>query len=98
LARAQIYLVKYEITLLDLETKQYREQLGITEAADVKSDHPEVAAITTTAQPPIIDPDPVDQSGVPPTEEVVEAPDAKTAAWASFIQALLGSGEFRYLK
>ena len=31
-------------------------------------------------------------------EETVQAPDAKTAAWASFCQALLGSAEFRFVK
>jgi hypothetical protein len=31
-------------------------------------------------------------------EEVIEAADPKTAAWASFCQALLGSAEFRYIK
>jgi cytochrome c553 len=46
---------------------------------------------------------PVNPDEVPPVEEsvkeeVVRAPDAKTAAWASFCQALLGSAEFRYVK
>ena len=29
---------------------------------------------------------------------VIKPANAKTAAWASFCQALLGSGEFRYVK
>ena len=43
-------------------------------------------------------PDEADQAGEPVKEELIEAPDAKTAAWASFCQALLGSAEFRYLQ
>jgi hypothetical protein len=31
-------------------------------------------------------------------EEAIQAADPKTAAWASFCQALLGSAEFRYVK
>lgn len=49
---------------------------------------------------PIIPPNPddIDPTDVPVKEEVVEAKDPKTAAWASFCHALLGSAEFRYLK
>jgi len=45
-----------------------------------------------------INPDDIDQTDEPITEESVRAPDAKTAAWASFCQALLGSAEFRFVK
>ena len=51
-----------------------------------------------TTQTPVIDPDQVITPDVPLDEEVIQAPDAKSAAWASFCQALLGSAEFRYLK
>lgn len=47
---------------------------------------------------PIIDPDEVIQVDAPLTIEVVQAPDARTASWTSFCQALLGTAEFRYLK
>jgi hypothetical protein len=32
------------------------------------------------------------------TEEAVQSRDARTAAWASLVQALLGSGEFRFVR
>jgi hypothetical protein len=48
------------------------------------------------AQP--VNPDEADQSDTPVNEEVIQARDAKTAAWASYCQALLGSIEFRYVK
>jgi hypothetical protein len=52
------------------------------------------------AKPPTppIDPDQVIQVDAPIREEVIRPKDAKTAAWASFCQALLGSAEFRYVK
>jgi hypothetical protein len=42
-------------------------------------------------------PDEVDQTGEPITEDVIRPKDAKTAAWLALAQALLGSVEFRYL-
>jgi Protein of unknown function (DUF1549)/Protein of unknown function (DUF1553)/Planctomycete cytochrome C len=47
---------------------------------------------------PPVNPDEVPPVEAPVKEEVVQASDAKTAAWASFCQALLGSAEFRYVK
>jgi hypothetical protein len=49
------------------------------------------------AEPPA-DPDQIDQTGVAASEEAVNAPDARTAAWLAFAQALFGSAEFRYVK
>ena len=45
-----------------------------------------------------MNPDEVPPEEAPVQEEVVQAPDARTAAWASFCQALLGSAEFRYVQ
>ena len=47
---------------------------------------------------PPVNPDEVPPVEAPVKEEVVQATDAKTAAWASFCQALLGTAEFRYVK
>jgi hypothetical protein len=43
-------------------------------------------------------PDEVEQIEAPVKEQVIAAANPKTAAWASFCQALLGSAEFRYVK
>lgn len=48
--------------------------------------------------PVVIDPDEIIPKDAPINVEVIQPKDAKTAAWASFCQALLGSAEFRYLK
>jgi hypothetical protein len=47
---------------------------------------------------PPFDPDQIDQTGEPVTEESIRPKDAKTAAWLAFAQALLASAEFRYVK
>ena len=43
-------------------------------------------------------PDEVDQADEPVEEESVRPKDARTAAWMSLAQALLGSAEFRYVR
>ncbi len=49
-------------------------------------------------KPVVIDPDEIIPVEAPVKEVVIKAANAKTAAWASFCQALLGTAEFRYLK
>ena len=43
-------------------------------------------------------PDEVEQVEEPVKEEVIQAADPRTAAWASLCQALFGSAEFRYIR
>jgi Protein of unknown function (DUF1553) len=50
-----------------------------------------------TPAPPV-NPDEVIQVEEPVVEEVIVPRDDRTAAWASFCQALIGSAEFRYLR
>jgi cytochrome c553 len=52
----------------------------------------------TKTPPPPVNPDEVIPVDAPVVEEVIQAKDARTAAWASVCQALFGSAEFRYLK
>ena len=57
------------------------------------------AATGTQALPAIpANPDDIDPTDVPVKEEMIQSKDARTAAWATFCQALLGTAEFRYLK
>ena len=57
-------------------------------------------AAAATAVLPVIPANPgdIDTTETVAKEEVIESKDARTAAWASFCQALLGTAEFRYLK
>ncbi len=48
--------------------------------------------------PPPINPDQAVPVEVPVVEEAIGPSSPRAAAWASFCQALIGSGEFRYLK
>ena len=43
-------------------------------------------------------PDDFDPTGEPVVEDNITPKDARTAAWQSFVQALFGSAEFRYLR
>jgi hypothetical protein len=50
------------------------------------------------AKKPPANPDEIDQTDAPASEEVVEASTPQAAAWASFCQALFASAEFRFLQ
>jgi len=50
-----------------------------------------------TPPPPPTKPDESGRGGEPVVEEAVQPRDARRAAWLSFVQALFGSAEFRYL-
>jgi hypothetical protein len=84
--RARTYLAEYEAVA--------RETLTFTAAK------PKVAPAEQPKAPAKVpaNPDEIDQTGEPVVEEVVRPKDARSAAWLSFVQALFGSAEFRYLK
>jgi Protein of unknown function (DUF1553) len=92
--RAKAYLADYEIVAKATESAS-----GVKpKPADDKQPAADPAAKPKPKPAPPANPDDVDQTGEPVKEESIRAPDAKTAAWASFCQALLGSAEFRYIK
>jgi hypothetical protein len=70
------------------------------DAVDAASGQGQVATTTGKRPAPVIPPNPddIDPTDAPVNDEVIESKDAKTAAWARFCQALLGTAEFRYLK
>jgi len=55
-------------------------------------------AVAQAAQAQVANADDVDQTDAPVIKEEIQAHDATTAAWASLVQALFASGEFRYLR
>lgn len=96
LVRAERYLADYEAdyaSLLVAKAAEAGSPIPIAEETVAAS-----GASGTGGNVAIIDPDQADQSDAPIQEEIVAAPDANTAAWASLCQALIGSAEFRYLK
>lgn len=68
-------------------------------SADATADAAGNTGQTATPAPlPVIDPDQVVTAGEDVPVEAIDYPDAKTAAWATLCQTLLGSAEFRYLR
>ncbi len=46
----------------------------------------------------VVNSDDVEQTEAVVKMETIQARDARTAAWAAFVQALIGSGDFRYVR
>lgn len=95
-SRAQAYLAEFESAVAPLLAAQTADSTAL--AAKNGAESESASKANSTGQAVIIDPDQADQSDIPVVEEVVAASDARSAAWTSFCQALLGSAEFRYLK
>jgi hypothetical protein len=90
--RARSYLADYE--------SSFRKE-ALARKADVKPGADKGQEPTSAPKPnPAVpqNPDEIDQAGEPVKDEVIQLTDPRTAAWASFCQALLGSAEFRYLR
>ncbi len=92
--RALRYVTDYEAAT--------REELTPTRVPEKSTSTIEGAEASATSKPSKkkapANPDEVDQTDEAATEDVIEPPSAKAAAWASFCQALIGSAEFRYVK
>ncbi|MFO1041678.1 MAG: PSD1 and planctomycete cytochrome C domain-containing protein [Planctomycetaceae bacterium] len=46
----------------------------------------------------VVNPDDVEQTEATAKVEPIQARDARSAAWAAFVQALIGSGDFRFVR
>jgi len=107
--RALAFLKDYETTLAAVSPASApAAQANKIAKADVPKEPEETADSTSgstadaDAKPKKpaapVNPDEADQTDAPVTEVVIQARNPRTAAWASFVQALVGSAEFRYLK
>ena len=83
--RARVYLTEYEAEARDW-------------LASNPPPKPKVVAPRKPKVPQPANPDEIDQTGEPVADDIVWPKDARSAAWLSFVQALFGSAEFRYLK
>jgi hypothetical protein len=95
----------YQLTFSRLPTAK-EAQRAKTFLAEYESAYHELPAVAQAKPKPInsakpatvpANPDEIDQTGEPISEEVVRPKDATTAAWLAFVQALYGAAEFRYL-
>lgn len=75
------------------------QELSVPQVAAVATETV-AATATTDAGKPVTpaNPDDVPQDDADAPTEKAHAADSYTAAWASFVQALLASGEFRYVR
>jgi Protein of unknown function (DUF1553)/Protein of unknown function (DUF1549)/Planctomycete cytochrome C len=86
-ARARAFLDEYESAAREF----YPDNLA-------PAPRPVKVAVPKKMDEPPANPDDIDQSGEPLTEESVHPADAKTAAWLAFTQALFAGAEFRFVK
>lgn len=111
--RTQFYLADYqavasEALAAEFAAVQEREAAALAEAqrpADASDPANKAVdkagggiAAAQQAAALAVNPDDVEQTEMAVAEEVVQPRDARTAAWASLVQALLGSGEFRFVR
>ncbi|WP_020468047.1 DUF1553 domain-containing protein [Zavarzinella formosa] len=85
--RANAFIGEYE--------SSFRQQPAPVEKPKAE---PKTPAKKDAPAAPIIDPDQIDQTGEAVVEADVKTKDARTAAWLAFVQALIGSAEFRYVR
>jgi hypothetical protein len=99
LERSSNFLAAYEGAYKEEQLAQAaaKEAAAQVAAAAAAENTAESATDANKPKPPP-NPDDIDRSEGAVKEEKVEARDAKTAAWASLCQALLGTAEYRYLK
>lgn len=75
------------------------QELSVPEVAVVAAEAEANAATTDAGKPAATsNPDEAPQADADAQTEAVRTVDARTAAWASLVQALLASGEFRYVR
>ncbi|MDP1797593.1 MAG: PSD1 and planctomycete cytochrome C domain-containing protein, partial [Planctomycetaceae bacterium] len=98
--RARFYLSEYAALAGSLQAEQFAKAAISTSPADALAAIVAVkpkASANATNNTQVVNPDDVDQTENVVAEDVIQAKDPQTAAWASYLQALLGTAEFRYL-
>ena len=111
IARIHGYLVEFaaeaEVSLADAFAAKAQEAVASVNAPpasiDPNSQAPVSDATSSLAAAQaqaaqLANPDDVAQEEEAPVEELIVAKDAQTAAWHSFVHALIGSAEFRYVR
>lgn len=94
-ARAEQFLADYESTCqAELADTPVLAQADVRESSDTSTTD------ETATKLPVVpeNPDNVDRSDQIVVEDMVTAPNAKTAAWLNLVQALYASAEFRFVR
>lgn len=98
LDRAKFFLEDYAAAAAEVQAEAFAAANRPEPPADAQAAIDSLAPSKSAETPnPAANPDDVEQTTTVVAEEVIQARDPRTAAWASYLQALFGSGEFRYL-
>lgn len=102
LEQGSAFVVAYEAAFQEELLARAAAKSGIPQVANASAGENGTEPATDANKPKApavpVNPDDIDRSEGAVKEERIESKDPKTAAWASFCQALLGTAEFRYLK
>ncbi len=97
-ARTVNYILDFESTARAIEPAEGAIPGAATEEPGAASDRSATAATDASKVEPPDNPDELPVQEAPIIADTIEDVDVRTAAWASFCQALFGSAEFRYAK
>jgi hypothetical protein len=94
IGRAQQFLSEYSAVADTLPPSD----LGETDVAAAEPKEVVTEARLTKAPNPAANPDDVEQTDLTAADEVVAVATPRVAAWAAYLQSLLGSAEYRYVQ
>ncbi len=99
LERARFYLSEYATLASTVQADQFAKATVPTSSTDAESTVAATKSKETTnvTNTQAVNPDDVDQTESVVADDVIQPKDPQTAAWASYLQALLGTAEFRYV-
>ena len=106
LERAAAYLADFEASYAEVLADTLPDPVFVASVEVASTSAPSTDAGKAAGGPakapakpaPPVNPDEIIQEEAAAPEEVIRPADARSAAWATFCQALLGSAEFRYIK
>jgi len=105
IVRAKGFLADFETSVREAPTVSPAEpapqaDLAVATSETNAAQSPKAKDAEAPAKKPVppIDPDQIVQEDAPIKDEVIQARDPKSAAWAGFCQVLLGTAEFRYVR
>ncbi len=95
--RARFYLSEYAALAGTLQAEQFAKAAIPTLPADALTVIAAAKPNANASNAQVVNPDDVEQTEEVVADDVIQAKDPQTAAWASYLQALLGTAEFRYV-
>lgn len=97
-ARATTYIQNYESQAAEDLKDVFARASAVTKKNQKPGGNSNAAGQADKPVAQAVNPDDVDQTDLTAKDIVVEPGNAQVAAWSSFVQALFGAGEFRYVR